>query len=219
MFSKQNILTTLSAAGITTVLSAGIIFTGNLIAEDKPTGITPKIAQPTLEAEGGKFTLKLDKVAYGKNDSPVLTFTATNPTQKPIHDTITVRISSVSLGSKVSRRPTMPTSLWNHPQSVALKAGETKTFTFKPDVKWPEKKIITISMQSKTQHDKFVQASRLAPRRASWGNNKNIPILPGTIAPNDVAPVANRISRKVINKTETAAPRLAAAPQKKAASK
>jgi hypothetical protein len=172
MFNKQNWITTLTAAGMTTALSLGVFWSTGLIAKDKPAGVTPKIAQPTLNACGGKFNLTTDKANYATDESPVLTFTATNPTDKPIRDTITVAIQSISPSARLSRRITLPKLLWTHPQSVVLKAGETKTFTLKPGIKLPAKQIVTLSMQSKFEHDKLVQASRLVPKRLAQVKTK-----------------------------------------------
>jgi len=80
-----------------------------------------------------------------------VTIQATNPTDKPVGKDIWVSISSISLASRMSRRPMMPQSLWRNKCSINLNPGETKTVTLDTSTKLPSGTIIRISMTGNKQ--------------------------------------------------------------------
>ena len=133
---------------MTVALTAGVFRTADLNAEIDLNKITPRIATPTLNVEGGKFTIRTDLEHYDKTQEPVLTLKAHNPTDQAITQTIRVAITSIPPGATFSRRLVMPQSHWTHSQKVALKPGETKSIELKTGVKLPVGRVVNVTMSN-----------------------------------------------------------------------
>ncbi|MDX1565360.1 MAG: hypothetical protein R3236_08150 [Phycisphaeraceae bacterium] len=146
MPNRTDLLTTAAAAAMTVALTAGVFRTADLNAETDPNKITPRIAVPTLNVEGGTFTIRTDLERYDKTQEPVLTLKAHNPTDQAITRKIQVAITSMSANARVSRRLELPRSHWTHSQTVALKPGETKTIQLKTGIKLPTGRVVSVVM-------------------------------------------------------------------------
>lgn len=145
----KDILEILGVAAATTAFTVVLLGPGQLGAADKPQGIKPRIAQPTLTTQGCVFALKTDKAAYKPGEMPVLHVEATNPTDQPVETAVWVSMSAASPPSLVARTLTPPKPFWTGKCVVKLEPGKTKTVTLPTDVKLPDGARISITISDK----------------------------------------------------------------------
>ncbi len=109
--------------------------------------IKPVIAQPTLEDNGCKFSIKMDKENYAETDKPVLTVDATNTGKEAITRSVVVTIYSRDLNSR-SRMPAMALPLFTKTVEFSLAAGETKTVTVETETTLPAAHAVSLGMST-----------------------------------------------------------------------
>lgn len=111
--------------------------------------IKPVVTKPTLEADNCKFTLKMDKEAYGANDKPVLTVSATNNGTEAVTRSVTVTVYGRSL-IEGGRMPARQVQLFSKVCEFTLEAGETKSMEVATDKALPAQQAISMGMGTGT---------------------------------------------------------------------
>jgi hypothetical protein len=126
--------------------------------------LAAKIAQPKLVANGVELTLAAaEGRALQAGEEPTLELKAVNTTAEPVSLTVRLSMSSSSPQDLLSRRPRMPSILWEQPQAITLIGHETKVIKVPVGVKLPANQMMAVSMQQAENIGNDVQANRAAP--------------------------------------------------------
>ena len=102
----------------------------------------------TLTLDGLELTLKIDAATSKPGKKPVLTVTAVNTTDKPIEMDAQIRMTSMSLGSTMSRRGPMPQSVWSEGCHISLKPNETRTYELAAKAAVGKGNVISFNMKA-----------------------------------------------------------------------
>lgn len=135
-FPARNTLATLGIAAVSMFATLALLSPRHADAEDEEVKtaenlrvIKPYIGEPSVEQDGCKLTLKIDKESYAAGEKPVVTLEISNTSGKALTRTFDVSMSGRNVEA-MSRMPAMPRLLWEGSREVTLAAGETKTITF-----------------------------------------------------------------------------------------
>ncbi|HHY86448.1 MAG TPA: hypothetical protein GYA07_13085 [Verrucomicrobia bacterium] len=135
-----------SAALVTASLTAAALLIHPLHADNDTAA--KEVAQPKLVANGIEFTLvPKDNRVPQAGDEPELVLTALNTGSTTAEASIEIIMTASSPASMLSRIPTRPEKLWQHPCSLTLKANETKTILLATGIRLPPDQIIQVTMQ------------------------------------------------------------------------
>lgn len=95
-------------------------------ALDENQRLVAKVATPTLNVDGCQ--LQLRPAGDGAtSQQPTFELVATNPTQRNVAVNYTVTVTGARPSSPMSRMMPVPSTLWQHEDSLYVKAGETRT--------------------------------------------------------------------------------------------
>ncbi len=145
----QGTFVVLVTAAVTTVFTVSLLAPSGVNAVDTLARIKPLIVQPRFLSQGCEFVLKTDKVDYEAGDTPAITVTASNPTDRAVATTVWLNISASAPASPMSRMLPVPQTLWSHPCVLSLEPGVSTTLSIASEAKLPAGKNISISITDK----------------------------------------------------------------------
>lgn len=111
----------------------------------------PAIPCMEMDAAGCHIKVSTDKAEYQPGDSPTLTLTAKNLTNRPVQNSVQLQILATAIPSLFARVMPVPQSVWAGDCLVSLTPGETKSFVLKADAELAAGQLLTITMTSGDQ--------------------------------------------------------------------
>jgi hypothetical protein len=112
-------------------------------------GLTAKVAQPKLTANGVEITIALvENQSLKPGDEPAFELRLVNTTNQPAAAAVRVAMSSMSLGPSVSRIGPIAQEFWQDRYTMTLKPSETKVVAIATKTKLPANSTINVVLQS-----------------------------------------------------------------------
>ncbi len=188
---KSDLVVIMLVALMTAVIAIAIadaIPSANAAAQKKKA-----LVPGTLTLKSMELTLKVDAETSKPGKKPALTINAVNTSDKPVEVDAQIHMMSTSPTSRMSRMGPVSMSVWSESCHIALKPGETRTYTLAASAAVGKNQSISFSMKAggKTVYlpggNVFAAMRRVA--RPNGANAKRM-----TLA--DAKPVAKRVTAK-----------------------
>jgi len=123
---KCGVLMTVAVAVAVFAVTVVALWPGNLRAGRHAKPLPAKIAQPVLEVNGCRATLRRLADTLKPGDKPELELEVTNPTDRPISLEFAVSMMSAAPTPPMSRMIRLPMPVWKHDSLITLEPGQAR---------------------------------------------------------------------------------------------
>jgi hypothetical protein len=123
-----------ATAAVACAVTLGLLWPGQLNATDEAQP-TPEVKLPTLTVDGCTLAMNVTETQIKPGTQPTVEIIAHNPSDEEKTVRANLFLEGMGMDSMMSRMPMPPSSYWQCPVELVLKAGEKKTISITAEAK------------------------------------------------------------------------------------